>query len=315
MRLAYPYLLLLLPLLYALMRRGAAGQAAVLHPSAELLKTLPPSLRLRLRAPVLRTLGAAFVLLLCIGAARPQRLLPRSAPRPGRDIMLVLDTSASMGTRDFELRGRQVSRLEAVKTLAGDFAAARRGDRIGLVVFGTQPYLESPLTSAPDALQKAALGGAGDKTALGDALALGLKRLQAAGAGEKALILLTDGVNTAGRVAPLKAAEAAQALNIKVHTIGVGRPRRALEPARRQEGYDEETLKEIAALSGGVYFNAADSEGLSAVYRAIDALERTSGRDPGVILTEELYPHCAWAALAALLLYLLLSYTCFLKVP
>lgn len=206
---------------------------------------------------------------------------PIELPVEGRDIMLAVDLSNSMRERDFILGNQRVDRLTATKVVANQFIEQRAGDRIGLILFGSQAYLQAPLTfdrqTISQLLNEALINIAGEKTAIGDAIGLAIKRLRDK-AGDKLLILLTDGENTAGAMPPIKAAELAAQLGLKVYTIGIGPDPRASGSffgmmRGRQSGIDERTLAQIAEQTGGRYFHASNTEELVGVYKKIDAME------------------------------------------
>ena len=233
-------------------------------------------------------------LLLCMvwfalvtATARPQWTGdPVTLPVTGRDLMLAVDISGSMGTEDLQLRGQLVNRLTVVKNVVREFVEARRGDRIGLILFGTNAYLQAPLTfdlnSVNRLLSEAPVGIAGGKTAVGDAIGLAVKRLRTRPEGDRVLILLTDGANNVGEVSPIKAAGLASQEEIRIHTIGVGADEmrmpslfgmfgtRVINPSAE---LDEETLQAIADTTGGRYFRAQNTERLAEIYDIIDALE------------------------------------------
>lgn len=229
-------------------------------------------------------------------------------PREGRDLMMAIDLSASMEEMDLATSGQPATRLDVVKAAADDFVHRREGDRLGLILFSDRAYLQAPLTFDRDVvrtlLEEARIGLTGQKTALGDAVAVGLKRLRDRQGDSKVLILLTDGVNNAGIMSPLRAAEMAKELGVRIYTIGVGAESMVVNtPFGRQrvnpsQQLDEATLKKIAKVTGGQYFRATDVEGLAAVYRDIDALEPVSGEDTYVRPQVALY---YWPAMAALL--------------
>ena len=224
---------------------------------------------------------------LVAAAARPQWTgEPVSLPTTGRDLMLAVDISGSMGTEDMQLQGQFMDRLAVVKAVVTDFIGARQGDRIGLILFGANAYLQAPLTfdlaSVNQLLREAPVGIAGGKTAIGDAIGLAVKRLREHTEGERVLILLTDGANNAGEVPPLKAAELAGADAVRIHTIGVGADEMRMpgifgvfgsQLVNPSAELDEETLAAIAAATGGRYFRARDTAQLQEIYGVIDALE------------------------------------------
>jgi len=244
-------------------------------------------------------------LLLVLAAARPQWLgEPLPLPLAGRDLLLAVDISGSMREEDMVIGNQVVDRLMAVKAVAGDFIDRREGDRIGLILFGQQAYLQTPLTfdraTARTLLFESAVGLAGRETAIGDAIGLAVKRLRDAPAAERVLVLLTDGANTAGSIAPLKAAELAEGAGIRIHTIGVGGdPRSAFGLTMGRNPLDEGTLRAIAETTGGRYFRARDLGDLQAIYGMLDELEPVQSDEQTFRPTSELY---GWPLAAALLL-------------
>ena len=223
-------------------------------------------------------------ILLVLAASRPQWLGDSIAiPVSGRDLLLAVDLSDSMRTGDFKLDGEQVNRLQATKQVAAEFIERRRGDRLGLILFGTHAYVQTPLTfdtyTVNRLLQESAIGLAGERTAIGDAIGLAIKRLDLESDHSRVLILMTDGANTAGEVAPLQAARLAAVRGLKIYTIGIGADAeiettwfglRRLNPTAQ---LDEKTLRAIAQLSGGQYFRARDSQELAKIYLLLDELE------------------------------------------
>ncbi len=233
----------------------------------------------------LRLLLASLVwLLLVLAAARPQWLgEPIELPLSGRDLLLAVDLSRSMEIDDFELAGDRVDRLTAIKRVAGEFIQRRVGDRIGLILFGEQAYLQAPLTfdraTVRRFLDEAVIGLAGERTAIGDAIGLGVKMLARRPAENRVLILLTDGANTAGEMPPVEASQLAAKAGVTIYTIGVGASEmllpglfgsRRVNPSR---DLDENTLKTIARETGGRYFRARDTAELERIYQALDELE------------------------------------------
>ncbi len=297
--------------------------------SSSLLRALPTTLRLRLRKPSLIFLEAATMLLITIAAARPQVVSIVEQPKLARNIMLVIDTSNSMSGEDFPTKLGATSRMEGVKTVVAEYVRSRRGDRVGLVVFGNTSYLQSPLTSDTLLVEKLVAQlqprMAGDGTAIGDGLGLALKRLRDVEGKSKAIILMTDGVNTAGQVSPLKAAQIAKEFGIQIHTIGIGTGDVVLGQGPfggllgQAQGptaeFDEATLKEIAKLTGGVYFNATSLERFQDVYREIDDLEQTESQQPEKPIIHELFAPWACAGLLSLLLSMVLQTSIFRRLP
>ena len=223
-------------------------------------------------------------LLLVTAAARPIWYgQPIELPVSGRDLMLAVDLSESMQTEDFEINGQRVNRLVATQYVASDFINRRVGDRIGLILFGSKPYVQAPLTfdraTVRTLLREAAIGLAGPQTAIGDAIGLAVKRLRNNPEGSRVLILLTDGANTAGEVDPLKAAKMAADEGLKIYTIGIGadsmevRSIFGVQRVNPSSDLDEDTLTKIAETTGGRYFRARDSAELEKIYKILDELE------------------------------------------
>jgi Ca-activated chloride channel family protein len=223
-------------------------------------------------------------ILIVVASSQPQRFGdPVEIPVSGRDIIVAADLSQSMEARDFQLQGRWVDRLTATKSVAEDFIARRVGDRIGLILFGEQAYLQTPLTfdraTVLELLGEAQIGLAGRATAIGDAIGLAVKRLRENAEGTRVLILMTDGANTAGQVDPLQAAELAASESLTIYTIGIGADEmivRSLLGTRRvnpSADLDEETLTAIAERTGGQYFRARNTADLEEIYRLLDELE------------------------------------------
>ncbi|MCB2095009.1 MAG: VWA domain-containing protein [Rhodobacteraceae bacterium] len=233
----------------------------------------------------LRLAAASAIWLLLVSAlARPVMVGPEvPLPAEGRDIMMAIDLSGSMGREDFALNGQASTRLGVVKQTANDFIERRKGDRIGLVLFSDRAYLQAPLTFDRDVvrqlLDQAQVGLTGTETAIGDAIAIAVKRLKDRPANERVLVLLTDGASNAGVMTPLAAADLARKLGVKIYTIGVGADRMVVNSGFGQQvvnpsqDLDEATLTEIAARTGGLYFRATNLAGLADIYREIDKLE------------------------------------------
>jgi Ca-activated chloride channel family protein len=267
-----------------------------------------------LPAKIPKMLRVGCLAFLVLGAARPQLYnVSREIASPGVDIMLCLDTSGSMQAMDFQLDGKPVSRLTAVKKVVNTFIMRREMDRIGLVVFGEEAFTQVPLTLDKglllDLVNRMEIGMAGDRTAIGSALAIGGKRLKDLKAKSKILILLTDGRHNAGELTPNEAADAVQALGIKIYTIGVGGKGPAPIPVRtpfgtrivhQQVDLDENTLKNVAEIGGGKYFRASDTEKLKEIYETIDRQEKTEVKVKEFFHFRELYPYFLVPALLLL---------------
>lgn len=317
MRLHDPWLLLLcvaLPALLWWVRRRRSLQAVRFPNVAELMR-LPRGARSRFGWVPL-ALRLATLALIVVALARPQSgRLESHFTGLGIDIMLAVDLSSSMLAEDFTLEGRRVNRLEAVKSVVREFVAARPGDRFGLVLFGARSYTQCPLTLdhgwVQQNLDRAEIGMIEDGTAIGSALATATRRLEASDAKGKVVILLTDGQNNAGKIAPRTAAEAARALGVRVYTVGAGTRGLAPFPSRDffgnvvyqpvQVDIDDVALTEIAEMTGGRYFRATDTASLERIYAEIDALERTEFEAPKSYDWSELY---VWLVLPAFLLLL-----------
>ncbi len=310
----WPWLWLLLPLPWLLRR---------------FLTPLPPPADAALRVPFLDDfdvargtasplakprwplwVAAVAWLLLIAALARPQWLGDAvELPVSGRDLMLAVDLSGSMEVEDFEWRGELVNRLVATKVVASQFVDRRVGDRLGLILFGQRAYLQTPLTfdreTVNQLLLESAIGLAGKETAIGDAIGLAVKRLRNRPLNSRVLILLTDGASNAGEVDPLKAAELAAEVGLKIYTIGVGADEmlvRSLFGTRRvnpSQDLDEETLQAIAAATGGRYFRARDMEELEQIYALLDELEPVDEDAQYFRPVRALYP---WPLAAALIL-------------
>jgi Ca-activated chloride channel family protein len=251
--------------------------------------------------------------LLILASMRPiWYLSPTPFNVSGKELMLAVDLSGSMRKADMYLGGDDVSRLVAVKSVVSKFIEQRQGDRIGLIVFGTQAFLQSPLTydlqTVKTLLNETEIGMAGNNTAIGDAIGLTLKHLQKAQQAHAVLILLTDGSNTAGQVDPIKAAEKAKELGLKIYTVGVGRvlDRTGLDIflAGKSE-MDVESLKRIAKITDGQFFQANDTQQLSEIYQYINQLESTEHAVNNYRLRSELY---VWPLGAAFMLSLGLAF-------
>ncbi len=284
---AWPWMFVLLPLPWLVRRYAPPAapprQAALIVPFLEDFSGLQAGVVMQGSRNLL-LLAALAWLLLVSAAASPQWLgEPIEQAVSGRDLMLAVDLSGSMEERDFVIEGQRVDRLTASKTVAADFIEKRRGDRVGLILFGSQAYLQAPLTfdrkTVMTLLDESEIGLAGENTAIGDAIGLAVKRLGKRQAESRVLILMTDGANTAGEVSPVKAAQLARQKNLKIYSIGIGADEmvirdffgsRRVNPSR---DLDEKTLTAIAEQTGGRYFRARDSEQLQQIYQLLDQLE------------------------------------------
>lgn len=328
-RFAYPVLLVLLAgtagyLVFTLLKKPAAITHSM---TSRLLALANSGSRIRRHIPLaIRTL---CLVLLVLAAARPQFYnVSREIRSAGVDIVMSIDTSGSMRALDFKLDGEPVSRLTAVKKVVSDFIKKREVDRIGLVVFGEEAFTQAPLTLDKGLLlglvDKMTIGMAGDRTAIGAAVAIGGKRLKDLKAETKILILLTDGRHNAGELTPEQAAEAVRALGVKIYTIGVGgygpAPFRVkslfgTRTVKRNVDLDETTLKQIARIGNGKYFRATDTRGLAEIYDIIDQAEKTEIKVKEFFHFRELYPYFLIPALVLLGLEIILKSTILRTVP
>jgi len=285
----WPWLFLILPLPYffriLLPAHVQSEQAALKVPFLDDFPTEGSSVVSQTRQWALWLAVIAWVFLV-IASARPQWLgEPIEQAISGRDLMLAVDLSGSMEEQDFVINGKPVNRLLATKVVATNFIRRRVGDRIGLILFGTHAYLQTPLTfdreTVVKLLNESFIGITDDEpaTSIGDAIGLAVKRLTQEEKNSRVLILLTDGANTAGEVSPLKAAELAANEQLKIYTIGVGADEmliRSLFGSRKvnpSKDLDEKTLTAIAEKTGGRYFRARNTEELGQIYQILDKLE------------------------------------------
>lgn len=321
----WPWFALLLPLplfVYGLRffrRRGAdpdimSEPASLLHPALDKLGTafaprpLSSPTSGKWRGLLLLILWTALV----AAMMRPQWLeFHTEVSTEGYDLLLAIDVSRSMEALDFSVEGRRVTRLSVVKGVIGRFIEARTGDRIGLVLFGSHAYVLSPLTldvqAVSSLLDTVETRIAGDGTAMGDAIGLGVKKLRERPPGSRVLVLVTDGESTMGSLPPQVAARLAADLGVRIYTIGVGSM--GLVPffedgelKQVKMELDEPQLKAIASLTGGSYFRATDTDALEQIYERINELEKTQGETRSVMIPTPLYRWPLGIALAALIL-------------
>ena len=320
-------LTLLVPMTAYYVWRTLQGGAAIRISSVAGLVRAPKSLRYYLRHLPFVLRAAAFALLV-VALARPQRIEQNvRTSSEGIDIVMAIDVPASMLARDF-----QPDRITAAKQVAGSFIADRYGDRIGLVVFAAEAFTQSPLTTDQSTLQtllaRIRSGVIDDSgTAIGNGLATAINRLRESEAKSKVIILLTDGVNNRGQIAPLTAAEIARAQGIRVYTIGVGTQGSAPYPAVDIYGQptggtvmapveiDEKTLGAIAERTGGRYFRATDNAKLKAIYDEINQLEKSKVEVTEHVAYHEEFLLWVLAALAALLAEMLLANLVLKRIP
>ena len=282
---AWPWLLTLLPLpllVYWLPAKKNRSSAALKIPvlMAELDSSSAPKTRKKIPLIVL----SLCWLLLVIAVSRPQWLGdPINIPTEGREMMIAVDLSGSMQIEDMSLRGQAVNRLDMLKVVLGEFIQRRVGDRLGLILFADDAYMQTPMTfdrkTVKQMLDESILGLVGKQTAIGDAIALAVKRFDEKDKSNKVLLLLTDGQNTAGKITPDQALELAVAKNITIYTIGIGAEemiQQSLFGTRRvnpSSELDEKSLSNMAKQTGGKYFRAKDTQGMSQIYQLLDQLE------------------------------------------
>jgi len=261
--------------------------------------------------------------------ARPQEGYKRTEILSmGVDIMLALDTSGSMQALDFIKNEKRDTRLAMVKDVVSKFIDNRTNDRMGMVVFGSEAYTQCPLTLDQNVLQsflsKLDIGMAGDSTAIGSAVGIAVKRLKDLKSDSKLIILLTDGRNNAGNLAPLQAAQTAKTFGIKIHTIGVGTRGRApflvnsifgQRYVYQEVDIDEGTLKEISKITGGQYFRATDLESLKSIYKQIDQMEKSDVKVFDHSDYTELFHYFLIPAILLLFLEIILSNSLLRRIP
>ena len=334
MTFAHPFyllLLLLLPLLAWL--KGRRGRApAFLYSSLKLVEGLTRARRSRAGTflSALRWLSLAFLI---VALAQPRLTKSTTTIKAsGVDIAVAFDLSGSMLSEDFVVKGGRVNRFNMARSVLKQFIDERPADRIGLAVFASQAYIATPLTLDHEFLQenldRLEIGAISqNQTAIGDGLGTAVNRLRDLKSKSKIVILMTDGVNNAGKLNPLLAADAAAALGIKVYTIGIGQQGTAPMPAGRnpytgQMTYqnvpvdvDEETLEKIAGTTGGKYYRADNAEKFRQIYAEIDRLEKTEATVNKYAEFKELFPWFLSAGFLLLLLELVMGQTVFRRLP
>ncbi len=334
MTFAHPYLLLLLLALpVAAWLKGKRGQPpAFVYSSVQLVRGILNVTQAR-SGGFLAALRWLALALFIVALAQPR--LTRSETKvsaSGVDIVAALDMSGSMVSEDFEVKGKRVNRFNMARDVLKRFIDKRPNDRIGLVVFASQAYIATPLTLDHDFLiqnlDRMKIGDIDEnRTAIGSALSSAINRLRDLKAKSKLVILMTDGQNNAGKIQPVTTAEAAQALGVKVYTIGVGMRGRAPMPAGRNPftgetmyqwvpvDIDEETLQKIAEMTKAKYYRADNSERFQAIYAEIDKLEKTEADIKKFTHHRELMAWVISPGLGLLLLEILLRHTMFRRLP
>jgi Ca-activated chloride channel family protein len=322
---AWPWLLLLLPLpllVYWLPKKDRnRTSAALIMPQLIGSSCVSLSNQPDKKSPLI-------VLTLCwlltvLALSQPQWLGDAiDIPTEGREMMIAVDLSGSMEIEDMSLNGRTVNRLEMLKVVLGDFIERRVGDRLGLILFGDDAYMQTPMTfdrkTVKQMLNESVLGLVGRKTAIGDAIGLAVKRFDAKQKSNKVLLLLTDGQNSAGKILPEQALELAIAKGITIYSIGIGADEmlqktflgtRRINPSSE---LDERTLTKLAKETGGKYFRARDSQGMSQIYQLLDQLEPLEQEQQQMRpLTALFYFPLALALLISMLYFLVINFPSF----
>ena len=326
-----PIFLLLIPMaaviIYYYLRKGRAP--GIQFSSERFLKVGRPTFK-TICSRYLWVLRILVFILFALALARFRAPIEESKIQTeGIDIILALDTSTSMLAEDFTLRGSRANRLDVTKDVVEKFIQGRKNDRIGIVAFAARAYTVSPLTLdygwLLENLKRVKIGMIEDGTAIGSALSVALKRIENTRAKSRIVILLTDGINNAGKISPSMAAEAAKALKIKVYAIGAGTKGMAPYPMRDFFGntvyqpvkidVDEDTLISIASKTEGKYFRATDTKSLKEIYSEIDRMEKSPIEEKGYMEYRELFPVFMIIAMALLLIEVLLSNTILRRIP
>jgi Ca-activated chloride channel family protein len=323
MELAHPWFLSLLALLplasWLKGRRGATP--AFLYSSVNLVEGLTGLRRSRAGA-FLAALRWLVLAVFIFALAEPRSVKSTANVKvSGIDIAVALDLSGSMNTPDYEVNGQGVSRFNVAKSVLKNFVDKRPDDRIGLVVFASQAFIAVPMTLDHDYLQanidRLEIGTINsDATAIGDGITTALNRLRDLKSKSKIIVLMTDGANNSGKVAPLTAAQAAQALGVKIYTIGLGN-REIVQRMGLPAGFlpDEDTLKKIADMTGGQFYRGDNAEKLRKIYDEINKLEKTESVKNKYMQYKEFFPWFVGIGTGLLLLEILLAQTIFRRLP
>jgi Ca-activated chloride channel family protein len=319
---AWPYAFLLLPLFWLIQRYwtlSSKSHSAMLRvPLLARIQALKQSAAtVKLQGRYLKMLlGIAAWCLLVIACANPQWLgQPLPINQEGRNIMLTIDLSPSMQIPDLQRNNSTINRLQTVKEVADNFIEKRYGDKLGLILFGSRAYLQTPLTTDRKTVQHmlddATIGLAGQSTAIGDAIGLGIKKLSTENIKSRILILFTDGGNNSGVIDPMDAAKLAQDNQIKIYTIGIGASKMMVrglfgnQVINPSADLDEDLLKKVASMTHGQYFRAQDAKTLVSILDAINQLEPISTDNKTARPITSLF---YWPLAAALLLFSLLIF-------
>jgi len=324
-----PWFALLLPLplllrwlLPALTKEKRDEAAEISFPAVHRLKNVFPACQTTRKRSDGIFLGLLLLswLLLITALMQPENVDQfRQIKNKGYDLMLAVDISASMRALDFSTPDKAISRLDVTKEVVGNFIKARYGDRVGLILFGQYAYLHVPLTldtvSVSRMLNDAVAGMAGNATAIGDAIGMGVRTLRERPHGSRVLILLTDGEDNASSIPPLEAAKLAKQYSIRIYTVGIGKKGLVQFPnqwggySMGEASMDEDLLKEIAQETGGQYFSATNKKMLASIYAKIDELEKSEANETLFLVREPLYQYplsLSLFILLALTLYQLL---------
>ncbi len=333
-RFASPYFLILLLIIpgiviFRLRKPGKGCSPEIKVSSLSFLENCPKSLSVKL-SPFLMFLKYLALIFMIVALARPQWGTKKiNVTTKGINIVLALDLSGSMAALDFKLKGKVVTRLDAVKSVVRQFIMKRKSDRIGMVVFGSEAFTQVPLTRDYNAilfiLDRLKIGAAGPNTAIGDAIGISIKRLSDIKSKSNIIILLTDGKSNSGELSPEAAAEIAAKKGIKIYTIGVGSRGRAPflvnDPVFGQRyvyqnvDIDYTILKKIAEETNASFFAAKDTKTLENIYSMIDRLEKTKVKVKAWAQYNDLYPWFLIPGFILLFLFIVFSNTVFLRVP
>jgi Ca-activated chloride channel family protein len=323
MNFAHPYFLLLLLLLpLPAWLKGRRGRPpAFLYSSVKLVEGLTRVRRSRAGA-FLVALRWIVLAIFIVALAQPRLTKSTTEVKAsGIDIVCALDLSGSMTTEDYVVNGQHVSRIDMAKPVLKEFIEERPNDRIGLVVFAAQAFIAAPMTLDHDFLldtvDRLGIGSINsDATAIGDGIITALNRLRNLKSKSRIIVLMTDGANNSGKIDPITATEAAQALGVKIYTIGLGN-REMVEAMGLPPGYlpDEDTLQQISQMTGGKYYRADNSEKFKAIYAEIDKLEKSEAVINKYTQFRELFPWVISCGLALLLVEIMLGQTVFRKLP
>jgi Ca-activated chloride channel family protein len=323
MTLAHPWLLLLfllLPLLAWLKGRRGLPPAFV-YSSVQLVRGMQNLTRSR-SGGFLGSLRWLVLAMFIVALAQPRSMKSSTEVKAsGIDIVCALDLSGSMNTQDYIINGRQISRIDMAKPVLEKFIEERPNDRIGLVVFAAQAFIATPMTLDHDYLleniDRLGIGTINsDATAIGDGLTTALNRLRDLKSKSKIIVLMTDGGNNSGKIDPITATKAAQALGVKIYTIGLGN-REIVQQMGLPPGYlpDEDTLQQIAEMTGGKYYRADNAEKFQTIYAEIDKLEKSEAVISKYTEYHDWFPWIIAAGLALLLLEMVLAQTLLRRLP